>query len=96
MRQGEVLTVTAAAGGTGHVATQLGLLAGCHVVAVVGSPAKAAALHRLRTHSGRLTTIDLSTTQVYMYTFMPPLICIYNARNCCLCVFKCCMRSLLL
>ncbi|KAG2427481.1 hypothetical protein HXX76_012414 [Chlamydomonas incerta] len=50
IRAGEVVVVTAAAGGTGHFAVQLAALAGCVVVAVVGGPAKAAAAAALGAH----------------------------------------------
>jgi hypothetical protein len=36
LKAGETVVVTAAAGGTGHIAVQLALLAGCRVVAIVG------------------------------------------------------------
>lgn len=39
--------VTAAGGATGHMGVQLALLAGCHVVAVCGSAAKAQRLRDL-------------------------------------------------
>jgi NADPH-dependent curcumin reductase CurA len=44
---GETVVVSAAAGATGHVAGQLARLAGCRTVGIVGSQAKAAALHEL-------------------------------------------------
>jgi NAD(P)-dependent dehydrogenase (short-subunit alcohol dehydrogenase family) len=47
IRAGETVLVTAAAGGTGQFAVQLAKLAGCRVVAVCGSEAKAAAARRL-------------------------------------------------
>ena len=45
--KGDTVLVTAAAGGTGHFAVQLAAAAGGRVVAVVGTPAKAAAVTRL-------------------------------------------------
>ncbi|GAB4813339.1 hypothetical protein N2152v2_000385 [Parachlorella kessleri] len=50
LQRGESLLVTAAAGATGHFAVQLGLLAGCHVVATCGGPKKAARLRELGVH----------------------------------------------
>jgi NADPH-dependent curcumin reductase CurA len=47
MKSGEVVLVTAAAGGTGHIAVQLAKLAGNHVIGVCGSEAKAALLQKL-------------------------------------------------
>ncbi|KAF8062034.1 Zadh2 [Scenedesmus sp. PABB004] len=47
VQPGEVVVVTAAAGGTGHFAVQLAALAGARVVAVTGSAAKAARLRGL-------------------------------------------------
>jgi NADPH-dependent curcumin reductase CurA len=44
------LLVTAAAGGTGQFAVQLGVLAGCYVIATCGGPAKAALLRQLGVH----------------------------------------------
>lgn len=46
----EVVVVTAAAGGTGHLAVQLAVAAGATVVAVVGGPAKARAVEALGAH----------------------------------------------
>lgn len=46
-RRGEVVLVTAAAGGTGQFFVQLAKAAGCHVVAVCGSDAKADLLIQL-------------------------------------------------
>eukprot|EP00198_Chlamydomonas_reinhardtii_P003020 XP_001692356.1 predicted protein [Chlamydomonas reinhardtii] len=60
IRAGEVVVVTAAAGGTGHFAVQLAALAGCVVVAVVGGPAKAAAAAAL----GARHVIDYSREDV--------------------------------
>jgi NADPH-dependent curcumin reductase CurA len=47
MRSGETVAVSAAAGGLGHVLVQLAKLAGNHVIALTGSPAKAEALRAL-------------------------------------------------
>jgi NADPH-dependent curcumin reductase CurA len=47
LKAGETVIVTAAAGGTGHFAVQLAKLAGCHVIATCGGPAKAKALRDL-------------------------------------------------
>ncbi|KAG1673072.1 hypothetical protein FOA52_013141 [Chlamydomonas sp. UWO 241] len=47
MVPGETVLVTAAAGGTGQFAVQLAKLAGCHVIATAGGPAKAAMLRAL-------------------------------------------------
>ena len=47
---GEVVLVTAAAGGTGHWAVQAAASAGAHVVAVAGGRAKAALCARLGAH----------------------------------------------
>lgn len=47
MGQGETVLITAAAGGTGHLAVQLALLAGNRVIAVCGSDAKAQRLQTL-------------------------------------------------
>ena len=46
VRRGETVLVTAAAGGTGHLAVQLAALAGCRVVAVAGGERKARRLRR--------------------------------------------------
>ena len=51
VRSGETVLVTAAAGGTGHLAVQLAALAGCRVVAVAGGARKA---RRLRAELSRL------------------------------------------
>lgn len=40
-RKGQTVLVTAAAGGTGQLAVQLALLAGCHVVGTCSGGAKA-------------------------------------------------------
>ena len=50
LRRGETLLVTAAAGGTGSLAVQLGVAAGAHVIATCGGPAKAELLRRLGAH----------------------------------------------
>ncbi len=47
MRSGETVLVTAAAGGTGHLAVQWAKLAGNHVIGVCGSDAKVELLKRL-------------------------------------------------
>ncbi len=47
MGQGETVLITAAAGGTGHLAVQLAMLAGNRVIAVCGSEAKAQRLQAL-------------------------------------------------
>lgn len=47
IQPGEVVLVTAAAGGTGHFAAQVAKLVGCHVIATCGGPAKAARLRAL-------------------------------------------------
>lgn len=50
LQAGQKVLVTAAAGGTGQFAVQLAALAGCHVVATCGGPAKAALLRQLGAH----------------------------------------------
>lgn len=40
LKAGERVLVTAAAGATGHIAVQLGLLSGCHIIAVCGNAEK--------------------------------------------------------
>jgi NADPH-dependent curcumin reductase CurA len=47
MKNNEVVLVTAAAGGTGHIAVQLAKLAGNHVIGTCGSQAKAELLQKL-------------------------------------------------
>ena len=47
MRSNEVVLVTAAAGGTGHIAVQLAKLAGNHVIGICGSDAKVKLLEEL-------------------------------------------------
>lgn len=47
MKVGETVLVTAAAGATGHFGVQLAKLAGCHVVATVGSKGKADVVRQL-------------------------------------------------
>lgn len=47
MKSQEVVLVTAAAGGTGHIAVQLAKLAGNHVIGTCGSDAKAELLRKL-------------------------------------------------
>ena len=50
MRSEEVVLVTAAAGGTGHIAVQLAKLSGNHVIGTCGSEAKAQLLKNLGCH----------------------------------------------
>ena len=47
LRSNETILVTAAAGGTGQFVVQLAKAAGAHVIALCGSPAKAAMLRGL-------------------------------------------------
>ena len=56
LRAGDTLLVTGAAGGVGSAAVQLGLAAGCSVIAAVTGPAKAAACRRM----GAGLVIDLA------------------------------------
>lgn len=68
MKSGEVVLVTAAAGGTGHIAVQLAKLAGNHVIGVCGSEAKAVLLHDLgcdRIINYRIETLDTVLQQEY-------------------------------
>lgn len=68
MKRGEVVLVTAAAGGTGHIAVQLAKLAGNHVVGVCGSEAKAALLKELgcdRIINYRVEALDTVLQQEY-------------------------------
>ncbi|KAL4437515.1 hypothetical protein ABPG77_003496 [Micractinium sp. CCAP 211/92] len=50
LRKGQTVLVTAAAGGTGQLAVQLALLAGCHVVGTCSGGAKAELLRSLGCH----------------------------------------------
>lgn len=68
MRSGEVVLVTAAAGGTGHIAVQLAKLAGNHVIGVCGSETKVALLERLgcdRVINYRTETLNTVLQQEY-------------------------------
>jgi NADPH-dependent curcumin reductase CurA len=68
MKHGEVVLVTAAAGGTGHIAVQLAKLAGNHVIGVCGSEAKAALLEELgcdRIINYRTETLDTVLQEEY-------------------------------
>lgn len=68
MTSGEVVLVTAAAGGTGHLAVQLAKLAGNHVIGVCGSEAKAALLEKLgcdRILNYHTETLDTVLQQEY-------------------------------
>lgn len=47
IKAGEVVAITAAAGGTGHFAVQLALLAGCSVLAIAGGAKKIEAVRNL-------------------------------------------------
>jgi NADPH-dependent curcumin reductase CurA len=47
VRSGDVVAVSAAAGGLGHFVVQLAKLAGCHVIAITSDDAKAQALRQL-------------------------------------------------
>lgn len=47
MKSGETVLITAAAGGTGHIAVQLAKLAGCHVIGTCSTAEKAEALRAL-------------------------------------------------
>jgi 2-desacetyl-2-hydroxyethyl bacteriochlorophyllide A dehydrogenase len=68
MRSGEVVLVTAAAGGVGHIAVQLAKLAGNHVIGVCGSEAKVKLLEELgcdRIINYRTETLDTVLQQEY-------------------------------
>lgn len=68
MKHGEVVLVTAAAGGTGHIAVQLAKLAGNHVIGVCGSDTKVAFLQNLgcdRVVNYRTETLDMVLQQEY-------------------------------
>jgi NADPH-dependent curcumin reductase CurA len=68
MKSGEVVLVTAAAGGTGHIAVQLAKLAENHVIGVCGSEAKVALLEKLgcdRIINYRTETLDTVLQQEY-------------------------------
>lgn len=68
MTSGEVVLVTAAAGGVGHMAVQLAKLAGNHVIGVCGSEAKAKLLASLgcdRIINYRNETLDTVLQQEY-------------------------------
>eukprot|EP00798_Chlamydomonas_sp_ICE-L_P014643 gene14643-20679_t len=64
IQAGEVVAVTAAAGGTGHFAVQLALLKGCSVVAICGGDNKTSALLALAERMGyadKLSVINYKT-----------------------------------
>ncbi|MBV9385496.1 MAG: zinc-binding dehydrogenase [Chroococcidiopsidaceae cyanobacterium CP_BM_ER_R8_30] len=68
MTSGEVVLVTAAAGGVGHIAVQLAKLSGNHVIGVCGSDAKVALLRNLgcdRIINYRTETLDTVLQQEY-------------------------------
>lgn len=68
MTSNEVVLITAAAGGIGHIAVQLAKLAGNHVIGVCGSDAKAALLKELgcdRIVNYRTETLDTVLQQEY-------------------------------
>jgi len=68
MKNGEVVLITAAAGGIGHIAVQLAKLAGNHVIGVCGSAAKVALLEKLgcdRIINYRTETLDAVLKQEY-------------------------------
>jgi NADPH-dependent curcumin reductase CurA len=68
MTSGEVVLVTAAAGGVGHIAVQLAKLAGNHVIGVCGSETKVALLEELgcdRIINYRTETLDTVLQQEY-------------------------------
>lgn len=69
MTSGEVVLVTAAAGGTGHIAVQLAKLAGNHVIGVCGSEPKVALLNELgcdRIINYRTESLDTVLHQEYL------------------------------
>jgi hypothetical protein len=68
MTSGEVILVTAAAGGVGHIAVQLAKLAGNHVIGVCGSERKVKLLENLgcdRIINYRTETLDTVLSQEY-------------------------------
>ncbi|MEP0918011.1 zinc-binding dehydrogenase [Leptolyngbya sp. DQ-M1] len=68
MTSGEVVLVTAAAGGVGHIAVQLAKLAGNHVIGICGSEAKVKLLKSLgcdRIINYRTETLDTVLQQEY-------------------------------
>jgi hypothetical protein len=68
MRSQEVVLVTAAAGGTGHIALQLAKLAGNHVIGICGSDAKSELLKQLgcdRVINYRLENVNEVLKQEY-------------------------------
>lgn len=68
MRSQEVVLVTAAAGGTGHIAVQLAKLAGNHAIGICGSDAKSELLKQLgcdRVINYRLENVDTVLKKEY-------------------------------
>lgn len=68
MTSGEVILITAAAGGVGHIAVQLAKQAGNHVIGVCGSEAKVALLEKLgcdRIINYRTEPLDIVLQQEY-------------------------------